>query len=84
MTNKWNNSDILAAYGAAVDDSRTGFVANVGVHCPVCETDSLDYERFTQIDMVVWCRRCKAGLKQGAGCDPRTIKHHQPQPMNPT
>ena len=61
----WTNSELIAVSLAMQQDRE--YAANVGIRCPVCETNSLDYERFNVFDAVAWCRECQTGLQQGKG-----------------
>lgn len=62
---KWNNTQLISVALAIQNDKE--FKSNVGIRCPVCEDDSLDYEQFTHTDSHAWCRSCKTGYIQGRG-----------------
>lgn len=63
--NKWSNGELLAVMLAVQNDK--GYSANHGVTCPVCKTDSLQYEEASPLDMEAYCSKCHAGLRQGKG-----------------
>jgi len=63
---KWNPTEDIAALVAVQDDQkRNGMAANVGVSCPTCKTDSMDYDQIDQLNLIVWCSACQSGLTMG-------------------
>lgn len=63
----WNNSNLISVSLAIDHDQRDNrMAANVGIECPVCKQQLLDYDRKNIFTLVAWCRGCLTGLKQGS------------------
>ena len=61
----WTNSDKIVVLLTTLEDEAKGGKANVNIRCPVCDTDSLHYDRKNLFCMTAWCSQCQQGFKQG-------------------
>lgn len=62
----WSNSEKIAVVVAIDEDQKTNEMTGAsGLKCPVCEADSLKYNRETPLSLIAWCSYCETGLQQG-------------------
>ena len=69
----WSNSEKIAVVVAIDDDQKTNDMTGATwLKCPVCESESLKYNRETPLSLIAWCSYCETGLQQGGSAEQRS------------